>query len=98
MSSGSDASESIHKRFRDLSADVREERIVRYVIKQLGLGRHLDDILSDAYLVEHTSDTTREELLQHPEVIKALEAQIKRQFADYEESVSHQEPGQDSTD
>lgn len=94
MSTESDTSANIPKRFRDLSADVREERLIRYVVKQLGLGRHLDDILTDPHVVAHSSDSDRQELLQHPEVIQALEKEIKRQFADYEESVPHQEPGE----
>jgi hypothetical protein len=94
MSAEADTSANIPKRFRDLSADVRGERLIRYVVKQLGLGRHLDDILTDPHVVAHSSDTDREELLQHPEVIQALEKEIKRQFADYGESVAHPEPGE----
>jgi len=73
----------IQKRFRDLSVDVREERVVRYIVKQLRQGRRVDDILADPYLVEHASEATRAHLLQHPAVIRAIEEEIRRQFADY---------------
>lgn len=79
----------IPKRFRDLTADVRQERLVRYVVRQLGLGRHFDDVLRDPYVVTHSTDATRTELLEHPEVIQALEAGIRRTFADYTGSVGH---------
>lgn len=79
----------IPKRFRDLTADVRLERLVRYVVRQLSLGRHFDDVLGDPYVVAHSSDTTRTELLEHPEVIQALETGIRRTFADYTGSVGH---------
>lgn len=73
----------IQKRFRDLSVDVREERIIRYIVKQVSLGRPMDDIMADSYIVEHTSDVTRATILQNPSVLHALEEEIKQQFADY---------------
>ncbi|MFH0917437.1 MAG: hypothetical protein V1912_13465 [bacterium] len=73
----------IQKRFRDLSVDVREERVIRYIVKQLRLGRGVDDIMADTYLADHTSDATRANMLQHPAVLKAIEEEIKQQFADY---------------
>ena len=73
----------IQKRFRDLSVDVRGERVIRYIVKQLRSGRSVDDILADPYLVAHTSDATRAQMLQHPAVIKAIEEEIRKQFADF---------------
>ena len=43
----------IESRFRDLSVDVREERLVRYIIHQVQSGRHVKDIINDAYVVAH---------------------------------------------
>jgi hypothetical protein len=57
-----DTGSGIPKRFRDLSADVREERLVRYVVKQLGLDRHMDDIMKDEEVVAHSSEVTRTDL------------------------------------
>jgi len=73
----------IPKRFRDLSVDVRQERLIRYTVKQLGLGRHVDDIMNDPEIVAHTSEVTRADILQNPVVLKAIEEQIKRQFSGY---------------
>ena len=73
----------IQKRFRDLSVDVREERVIRYIVKQLRLGRGIDDIMADTYLADHTGDVTRANMLQHPAVLKAIEEEIRQQFADY---------------
>lgn len=73
----------IQKRFRDLSVDVREERVLRYIVKQLRLGRHVDEILQDSYMALHTSAEGRAELLQNPLVIKSIEEEIHRQFDGY---------------
>lgn len=74
---------SIQKRFRDLSVDVREERVIRYIVKQLRMGQHVDAILGDAYLTSHTSAEERAQILQNPAVIRAIEEEIQRQFASY---------------
>ena len=73
----------IQKRFRDLSVDVREERVLRYIVKQVRLGRHVDDILADEYLTVHASDVTRAHILENPAVLAAIEEEIRLQFADY---------------
>lgn len=73
----------IQERFRDLSVNVRGERVIRYIVKQLRLGRHLDEILDDPYLVSITTPVGRAELLQNPAVIKAIEEEIQLQFAGY---------------
>ncbi len=78
----------IKKRFRDLSVDVREERVIRYIVKQLRLGRRIDAILQDAYLMAQTSEVHRTQILQNPAVIKAIEDEIKRQFATYRSATS----------
>jgi hypothetical protein len=80
---GDPAVRGIPKRFRDLSVDVREERLIRYIVKQLSLGRHLDDIMDDREIVAHTSEVTRANLTQNSTVLKAIEEEIKRQFSGY---------------
>ena len=86
----------IQKRFRDLSVDVREERVIRYIVKQLGLERHIDDIMSDPYLTAHTSEVERAQILQNPAVIRAIEEEIQHQFATYR-SVTAAESGAAAT-
>lgn len=74
----------IQKRFRDLSVDVREERIIRYIVNQLGQGRKIDDIMADPYLTAHTSDVFRLQIMQNPAVIRAIEEELHREFAGYQ--------------
>jgi hypothetical protein len=87
MTSGDpSAGKSIEGRFRDFSVDVREERLVRYILHQVESGRHVDDIVSDAYVTEHFDEVARSAILESPEVIEAIERQIRRQFAGYGDS------------
>jgi hypothetical protein len=77
------AARRIHKRFRDFSVDVREERVIVYIVRQLRTGRRYDDIMNDSYITTHTSSATRDRLLQHPEVLETIEDEMRRQFKDY---------------
>ena len=75
--------QGIPKRFRDFSVDVREERLIRYIVKQLGQGRHIDDIMNDHEIVVHSNEIKRASLMQNPTVLRAIEDEMKRQFSDY---------------
>ena len=81
----------IEKRFRDLSVDVRGERLIRYIVNQLQLGRHIDAILSDSYVSEHTSAEGRAQMMQNPAVIRAIEDEIRQQFDGYRSATSHKD-------
>jgi hypothetical protein len=90
------AARRIQKRFRDFSVDVREERVIVYIIRQLRKGRRYDDIMSDAYITTHTNSATRDRLVQHPEVLETIEEEMRRQFDDYRSAApSHGAPEAD---
>jgi hypothetical protein len=78
----------IEGRFRDLSADVREERLVRYIVHQVETGRHLNEIVKDSYIVDHFDEVARNRILEHPAVIKSIEQSVRRQFAGCGDSVA----------
>ena len=82
---------AIHERFRDLSVNLREERLLRHVTKQLREGRNVDDILNDHYVVSHTNETNRLQLLLNPHVLRVIEDEIRKQFADYD-SITRAKP------
>jgi hypothetical protein len=66
--------------FQDLAADPVEERVVEYVIREVHNGRSLMDVINDPYVRNRLSDEKREEILQNPEVIEALELEIQSAF------------------
>jgi hypothetical protein len=49
-----------------------EERLGAYVIREHDRGRELDDILEDRYLINRTTPSQRQRLLDRPEVIRAI--------------------------
>ena len=50
----------------------QEERLAQYVIREHDRGRSLQEILEDRYLLNRTTPSQRERLLDRPEVIRAL--------------------------
>lgn len=78
------AGKRIQERFRDLDARVPEERHLRYLVSQVRQGRRLDDIMQDSYMMSHISETKRMQLMQHPQVIKAIQEHTKQEFAGFE--------------
>jgi hypothetical protein len=75
---------SINERLRqflqDLTTDPVEERVVEYLIREVHNGRSLMDAINDPYVRNRLSDEKREELLQNPQVIEALEQEIQSAF------------------
>lgn len=49
-----------------------EERLAAYVIREHDRGRSLDEILEDRYLINRSTPSQRQRLLDRPEVIRAI--------------------------
>ena len=49
-----------------------EERLAAYVIREHDRGRDLDEILQDRYLINRSTPSQRQRLLDRPEVIRAI--------------------------
>lgn len=69
------------QRFMDeLATDAVEERVVDYVIREVQNGRKLSDALKDPYVKNRLSEDKLAKVLETPEVVAALEAQITESF------------------
>lgn len=69
------------QRFMDeLATDAVEERVVEYVIREVQNGRKLSEALKDPYVKNRLSDEKLAKVLEAPEVVNALEAQITESF------------------
>ncbi|HMO01133.1 MAG TPA: hypothetical protein PKD59_17105 [Miltoncostaeaceae bacterium] len=49
----------------------QHKRLIEYVVRQLGAGRNLDDVLNDPYVMNRSSTIDRRALLEEPEVVDA---------------------------
>ena len=64
----------------DLASDPIEERVVEYVIREVRNGRHLIEVMEDPFVRNRLNESKRAEVLENPEVIDAMEAEIHSAF------------------
>lgn len=76
----SDLADKIRKFLEEVSTDELEERVVEYVVREVGNGRKLQDALHDPYVRNRLSDEKLQHVLETPEVIAALERSITTAF------------------
>ena len=50
----------------------QEDRLAAYVIREHDRGRRLEDILNDRYILNRTTPSQLQRLLENPEVVRAL--------------------------
>ena len=50
----------------------RDERLVQYVIREHKRGRSLDEILEDPFVRNRCTESQKQRLLDHPDVVRAL--------------------------
>jgi hypothetical protein len=73
-------SDSIRTFLKELSTDELEERVVEYVVREVGNGRKLDEALNDPYVRNRLSEEKLRKVLENPEVITAMEQSISAAF------------------
>lgn len=66
--------------FDDLSEDIAGERVLKYIIREIDLGRLLSDILRDPYVKNRLSEEKVEQIISRPEIIQAVEEKIEKSF------------------
>ena len=75
---------SINDRIRefvsDITADVDQERVIDYVIREVHKGRRLMEVVEDPYVRNRLNDEKRAEVLENPEIVEALESEIRASF------------------
>lgn len=76
----SDLTERIRKFLEEVSTDQLEERVVEYVIREVGNGRKLQDALHDPYVRNRLSEEKLQHVLENPEIIDAIERSIAGAF------------------
>jgi hypothetical protein len=54
-----------------------EDRLAAYLIREHGRGRSVDEILADPYVVNRTSESQRNRLLERDDVLRAVGQQLR---------------------
>ena len=77
-----DLAGSIRRFLQELSTDELEERVLEYVVREVGNGRKLEDTLRDPYVRNRLNEERLDHILEQPEVIDAIEKSIATAFAE----------------
>lgn len=71
---------AIESLFRDLGVDIVEERVTRFVLQEIHAGKSLEESLKEPYVINNTTPEWRRQVLEQPEIIKAVEEEIEKSF------------------
>lgn len=73
---------SINDRIRefvsDITADVDQERVIDYVIREVHKGRRLMEVVEDPYVRNRLNEDKRAEIFENPEIVDALDQEIRK--------------------
>jgi hypothetical protein len=85
----SSINERIKQFFADVATDPVEERVIEYVIREVHNGRRLMEVINDPFVKNRLNDEKAHSILENPEVIDALESEIKSAFQTPDVGLSH---------
>ncbi len=71
---------SIQHLFEDLGVDVVEERMIRFIVQEIHNGKSLEEAMAEPYIINNTSADWRKEVLERPEVVRAVEEELEKAF------------------
>ncbi|MBE0429304.1 MAG: hypothetical protein IBX61_05470 [Thermoleophilia bacterium] len=64
----------------DMGVREVEERVIQFIIQEIRAGRTLEETLAEPYVVNHTTPGWRREILERPEIIRAVEEEMTKAF------------------
>ena len=71
---------AIERLLEDLGVDIVEARVLRFVVQEIHDGKTLEQALAEPYVINNTTEVWRREMLERPEVVKAVEEEIEKAF------------------
>lgn len=69
---------AIQHLFQDMGVEVAEERVIQFIVQEIHGGSTLQEALDEPYVVNNTSPEWRREILDRPEIIKAVEDEMEK--------------------
>ena len=70
----------INKFFEEMRFDVTDERVMNYIVREVHLGRKLSEVIQDNYIKNRVGEERLGQILEHKEVIEAVETELTRAF------------------
>lgn len=70
----------VRKILEDVALDVVEERVINYIVRELHHGRKISAILADPYVRNRVNEDRLSEILENPDILKAVEEELDKAF------------------
>ncbi|MFA5808871.1 MAG: hypothetical protein WC935_00855 [Thermoleophilia bacterium] len=71
---------AIQHLFEDMGVDAAEERVLNFILQEIHAGKTLEEALKEPYVANNTRPEWRREILERPEVVKAVEETVEKCF------------------
>ena len=72
--------EAIHRYLEELRLEISEERVMKYIVREVHMGRKLTDVIQDPYVKNRVDEDQLEHVLENKEVIEAVEEELGKAF------------------
>jgi len=76
---------SIQRLFEDMGVDVVEERMIRFIVQEIHNGKSLKEAMDEPYVQNNTSAEWRKEILERPELVRAVDEEMQKALEKPEE-------------
>lgn len=71
---------AIQHLFQDMGVEVGEERVLQFIVQEIHAGKSLQEAMAEPYVVNNATPEWRREVLDRPEIIKAVEEEMEKVF------------------
>lgn len=71
---------AIQNLFQDMGVEVAEERVLQFIVQEIHAGKSLDEAMHEPYVENNTTPEWRREVLERPEIIRAVEEEMEKAF------------------
>lgn len=68
----------------------RHKGLIDYVVRQVHVGRHLSEVLEDPYVINRSTPLERRALLEEPQIVDAVGAEVAEELQARIEALLHQ--------
>lgn len=71
---------AIQRLFADMGVEVVEERMLRFIVQEIHNGKSLEEALNEPYVLNNTKPEWRKQILDRPEIVRAVEEEMEKTF------------------
>ena len=71
---------AVQRLFESLGVEIVNERVLSFILQEIHDGKSLTEAMAEPYVLNNSTETWRREILERPELIKAVEEEVQKRF------------------